>query len=178
MTDTTALLRARSADPAFAASVAFRLATHADVATLVPMINEAYMRESWLLPPPRTDIPSLHEDLDQAATSLIVAEVAGTIAGSIALHDRADYAYFGMLAVSTAHQGRGLAGMLIAEAERRARAARRTTMRCDCAKELGLAPFYQSLGYTITAEVPGQYYGRNGVKKGPITRVDLVKDLR
>ena len=53
-------------------------------------------------------------------------------------------------------------------------------MRCDCAKELGLAPFYQSLGYAVEREVPGQYYGRNGVRKGRasirLATVDMKKD--
>jgi GNAT superfamily N-acetyltransferase len=179
MTDAAAApVRARTADAAFAATVAFRLATHDDVAALVPMINDAYMREAWLLPPPRTDVPSLHEDLDRPGASIIIAEIDAALAGSIALHNGQRDAYFGMLAVSTPHQGRGLAAMLIAEAERHASEAGRTAMRCDCARELGLAPVYQSLGYTIEAEVPGQYYGRNGVRKGPITRIDLVKVLQ
>jgi GNAT superfamily N-acetyltransferase len=173
----TAPVRAKSPDAAFAASVAFRLATHTDVHALVPMINDAYMREAWRLPPPRTDDAHLHEELGQPWTRMILAEVDGALAGSInlALHEEP---HFGLFAVAKRHQGRGLAALLVAEAERRAREAGRTTMRCDCAKELGLAPFYESLGYRIEREVPHQYYGRNGVRKGPITRVDLVKDLR
>jgi hypothetical protein len=45
---------AKRPNDAFAATVSFRIATAADVPALVPMINETYLREAWLLPAPRT----------------------------------------------------------------------------------------------------------------------------
>ena len=45
---------ARPLDPAFAATVSLRFAVTDDVPALVAMINEAYLRESHVIPGPRT----------------------------------------------------------------------------------------------------------------------------
>ena len=92
-----------------------------------------------------------------------------------------DGAWFGLLATHTVHQGRGLASLLIAEAERVARDGGSASLRLDCAAELGLPPFYASLGYEIETVEPGYYFTNPGPparRKGPITRVVMRKDLR
>jgi len=167
---------ARPADPAFAARVRFRFAEHVEAGALAGIINEAYLREAWLLPPPRTTESELRRDLERPAYRLIVAEVegepAGTVAVSLAEHD--DHGpEFGMLAVAPRFQGAGLAALLVAEAERLAREGGFTTMTLECAKELGLPPFYESLGYSTVREDIGYYLGSDR----PIARVTMRKDL-
>lgn len=160
-------------DATFAQSVIFRPARADEVGPLVAMINGAYLREAWLLPAPRTTEADVAKRIANPRVSLIVAEVDGALAGSITVW-LADEPHFGLFAVAPAHQGRGLASLLVGEAERIARDAGHVELRLDCAKELGLPPFYEALGYRVVREVPGQLL--NG--KGPVTRVDMVKDLR
>ena len=63
--------------------------------------------------------------------------------------------------------------MLIGEAERAARDAGFDTLTLDCARELGLPPFYASLGYTVVREDVGMYLGA----ERPITKVTMTKKL-
>ena len=173
MSEATTRPAAKVPDASLRQRVAFRPAMPGDVETLVAMINEAYSREAWLIPGPRIDAAALRSDLGQPEARVVIAEIDGELAGSFCVSVRANDAYFGLFAVAPLWQGRGLASVLVAEAERVARDAGRR----ECARELGLAPFYETLGFTVEREVPGHYYGRDGVRKGPITRVDMVKRL-
>jgi ribosomal protein S18 acetylase RimI-like enzyme len=164
---------AHQPDAAFSAGVSFRGATGRDVPALVAMINAAYLRETWL-PPPRITEPALREDLRRPAQSMVVGEIRGDLCGCVRVKFEEDNTWFGLLAVAPAFQGRGLASMLIERAEGLARNAGRDTMRLDCAKEVGMPPFYASLGYEVEREVPDSYYSH----KGPFTLVILKNDLR
>jgi predicted N-acetyltransferase YhbS len=161
-------------DAVLRARVSFRPATQNDVNGLVPMINDAYLREAWLLPPPRITEPALQEELRDSRHSMLVAETSGAICGCVRVKFNEDATWFGLLAVTPAWQGRGLASMLVEQAESLARDAGRHTMRLDCAKEIGMPPFYESLGYTVEQETPDSYYGI----KGPFTLVVMKKELR
>ncbi|HEY8171836.1 MAG TPA: GNAT family N-acetyltransferase [Dehalococcoidia bacterium] len=175
MTEPPTTARARRAAPDFAAKLTFRFATDEDVAALVPMINEAYMREAWLLPSPRVTAEWLGDDLADSRHRVIIAEHDGVLAGSVRVQwDLDDGAWFGLLATSIAYQGRGVAPSLVAEAERIGREAGAGIMRLDCAEELGLPPYYESLGYEIESVEP-EFYLSPG--RGPITRVVLKKEL-
>ena len=167
---------ARAADDALAAAARLRPATEADVAALTSMINEAYLREAWLLPPPRTTEHELRDEIARDAVRLIVAEVAGELAGSIAVWLRPPEGggpHFGMLAVARRFQGRGLASLLVGEAEETARGAGSATLTLECAKELGLVPYYASLGYRVVREDVGLHLGA----ERPITKVTMRKEL-
>ena len=172
--DVTALARAKVPDAALRARVALRLGGEADIASAVATINEAYLREAWLLPPPRITEDELREELRAPGAALLVAEVDGTLAGCVRLRTGERDTYFGLLAVAKAQQGRGLASLLIARVEEMARAAGSAAVRLDCAKENKLPPFYASLGYVVEREEPNSYYGT----KGPITVTYMKKDLR
>jgi GNAT superfamily N-acetyltransferase len=182
MTDSaTPGLVARIADPSFVASVSFRAAMFDDVVSLVPMINDAYVRESHIIPGPRTNDIALRVQIATTHTRLRLAEVNGGIAGCVRVRLLDDGAWFGLLATHLRHQGRGLASLLVAEAERVAHQEGHTTMRLDCAAELGLPPYYASLGYEIESTEQNQYFTSDGPpprRKGPITRVVMRKDLR
>jgi ribosomal protein S18 acetylase RimI-like enzyme len=146
---------------------------------LEPLINEAYLRETWLLPPPRITLPQLEDVLSDPEQSVTVAEIDGHPAGTVRLSRHDGDLYFGLLAVSPAWQGRGLASMLIREAERQASELGEITLRLDCAKELGLPHYYERLGYVVESETPNSYYDdrQSGRRKGPFTLVVLKKEL-
>jgi len=158
--------------------VRFRTATAADVPALVPLINAAYLREAHVLPPPRIDEELLGEEIAEKTSRMIVAEISGEPAGCICLRIDARGAHFGVLAVAPDHQGVGLAPLLVGEAERRALAEGQDVLRLDCAKETGMPAYYASLGYEIEKETPGHFYQNRKVRKGPITRVDMMKRIR
>ncbi|MDP9238332.1 MAG: GNAT family N-acetyltransferase [Chloroflexota bacterium] len=141
---------------------------------LVPMINDAYLPEAWLLPPPRITELVLREELRDSDQSLVAGEIDGVTCGCVRVRFRDDGAWFGLLAVASPWQGRGLASMLVERAESLAGDAGCHTMRLDCAKEVGMPPFYESLGYAVERETAGSYYG----DKGPFTLVIMKKDLR
>jgi ribosomal protein S18 acetylase RimI-like enzyme len=169
-----AIARAKMPNAALRAIVALRLGGEADIAVAVATINEAYLREAWLLPPPRITEDELREELRAPGAALLVAEVNGMFAGCARLRTGEHDTYFGLLAVAKAQQGRGLASLLIARVEEMAREAGSTTVRLDCAKENKLPPFYESLGYVVEREAPNSYYGT----KGPITVTYMKKGLR
>lgn len=163
--------RAKQADAAFAAGVTFRRGGETDVPAATAVINDAYLREAWLLPPPRITEAGLHEELRDG--ELLIAEIGGEIAGCIRYRRREQDLYFGLLAVAKAHQGRGLASLLVRRVEEEARASGSPAVRLDCAKENNLVPLYESMGYRVEREVPDSYYGH----KGPITVSYMVKHL-
>jgi GNAT superfamily N-acetyltransferase len=165
---------ARQPDAGLARRVSFRIATPEDVAALVPLINEAYLREAWLLPPPRITRPALDALLARPGRKIVVAEIDGAPAGTICVSLQAPEPRFGLFAVAPAWQGRGVASMLVAEAERITLSAGFHSLALDCPKELGLPPFYTSLGYAVVRETSGSYYG----DQGPFTLVEMRKELR
>ncbi|MBI5284286.1 MAG: GNAT family N-acetyltransferase [Chloroflexi bacterium] len=166
--------RPKQPDAAFRAAVRFRTADETDVPAVVPMINAAYLRESHLLPGPRIDPDRLLAELRQPDTQLILAETGGVLAGSVRLITRDDRAYFGLLATDPALQGRGLASMLIDHVERKARDAGFDALYLQCVKELGLPPFYASLGYSVITEIPGV---TDWGALRPWTKVEMKKAL-
>jgi len=165
------LARAKQADAAFAVGVRFRLGGAADVPAATAVINDAYLREAWLLPPPRITEAGLHEELRDG--ELLIAEIGGELAGCIRYRRREDDVYFGLLAVAARYQGRGLASLLVGRVEETARASGLQAVRMDCAKENNLVPLYESMGYRVEREAPNSYYGH----KGPITVSYMVKHL-
>jgi ribosomal protein S18 acetylase RimI-like enzyme len=165
------VVRAKQPAASFAAGVRFRLGGAEDVPAATEVINDAYLREAWLLPPPRITESGLHEELRDG--ELLIAEIDGEIAGCVRYRRRDDDVYFGLLAVAAAHQGQGLASLLVRRVEEEARAAGSSAVRLDCAKENNLVPLYESMGYHVEREVPDSYYGH----KGPITVSYMVKHL-
>ena len=163
--------RAKQPDAAFVAGVVFRLGGAVDVPAAAAVINDAYLREAWLLPPPRITEAGLHDELRDG--ELLIAEIGGEIAGCIRYRRREQDVYFGLLAVAKAHQGRGLASLLVQRVEQEASASGTPAVRLDCAKENNLVPLYESMGYHVEREVPDSYYGH----KGPITVSYMVKHL-
>ena len=144
------------------------------------MINDAYLRESLVIPGPRISATELRDQITAPHSRVRVADVGGGIAGCVRIRLVDEGAWFGMLATAVDHQGRGLASLLVAEAERVARHEVRAEMRLECAEELGMPPYYASLGCAIES-VENDYHftspGPPPKRKGPITRVVMRKAL-
>lgn len=117
---------------ATATGLVFRDATDADVDALVALVESAYRGDSsragWtteadILEGQRTDPEGVRAVVTSPDGRLLVVEQDGATVACCQLEHRGDHAYFGMFAVSPTLQGAGLGKIVIAEAERLARAA-------------------------------------------------------
>lgn len=113
-------------------SLAFRNATHDDVAAVVALVESAYRGESsragWtteadLLHGQRTDADDVRAAIDVPGSLLLVGVVDDEVVACCNLQNRAGRAYFGMFAVSPTRQGDGVGRKVLAYAEEHARAA-------------------------------------------------------
>ncbi|MEF3117192.1 GNAT family N-acetyltransferase [Streptomyces chrestomyceticus] len=109
----------------------YRTATEADVPAVVELIESAYRgdasRAGWtteadLLEGQRTDPEGVTAVVRDADSRLLLAENAGEIVACCQLEHRGDHVYFGMFAVRPMLQGGGFGKVIMAEAERTARA--------------------------------------------------------
>ncbi|WP_330456206.1 GNAT family N-acetyltransferase [Streptomyces sp. NBC_00820] len=112
--------------------LAFRDAVDTDVDALVALVESAYRgdasRAGWtteadILEGQRTDPEGVLQVIKSPDGRLLTVERDGRIVACCHLEHRGDHAYFGMFAVSPTLQGAGLGKAVMAEAERRARAA-------------------------------------------------------
>ena len=172
--------------------LSFRLATTADVAALVALVEGTYRGEAsragWtteadLLDGQRTDAEGIQEILAKPKSRIIVAEERGALTGCCNVEEEEPgVAYFGMFSVLATQQGRGTGSALLAEAERfvrtewRARVMRMTVI--DVRAEL--IAYYERRGYARTGKHKPFPYGdaRFGVPKRDDLRFEVLeKDL-
>jgi len=108
----------------------FRLATPADVAAIVPLVESAYRgdvsRKGWtteadLLDGQRTDPVGVGEMITKPGSCMLLAERDGALLACANLEKRGDAGYFGMFSVRPDLQGAGIGRATLAEAERIAR---------------------------------------------------------
>jgi predicted N-acetyltransferase YhbS len=138
-----------------AADASVREASPPDTVRIVDIINAAYKpRDGRIFAGPRTDVDEITGAMT-APSRMLVAEIEGEVVACVRLVIGAGETWFGLLATSVDHQGRGLAPMLIADCERRAREAGAQTIGIGVIREVGLRPYYESLGYTVVRETPG-----------------------
>ncbi|MCB5909165.1 GNAT family N-acetyltransferase [Streptomyces pinistramenti] len=166
--------------------LAFRSATAADIPGLVELIESAYRgdasRAGWtteadLLEGQRTDPDGVARVVRQEGSRLLIAERDGALIACCQLEHRGDHAYFGMFAVRPSLQGGGLGKVIIAEAERVARAdwgVREMRMTVIRQRE-ELIAWYERRGYRRTGELSPFPYGdeRFGIPQ----RDDLAFEL-
>jgi GNAT superfamily N-acetyltransferase len=121
------------------------------------MMNPAYKRADGHIFPDahRWSPDEARRAIEMPGSRVVVAEVDGVVAGCIQLV-LADRAEFGPLATGIDHQGRGIATRLIAHAERLGADAGFGVMRIFIIEEVGLRPFYESLGYGAVRAIPSQ----------------------
>jgi ribosomal protein S18 acetylase RimI-like enzyme len=174
-----------------AAGLVFRDATDADVDTLVALIESAYRGDSsrtgWtteadILDGQRTDPEGVREVIKSADSRLLTVERDGRVVACCQLEHRGDHAYFGMFAVSPALQGAGLGKVIIAVAERQARASWGVSemhMTVISVRD-DLIAWYERRGYRRTGRMTPFPYGdeRFGIPRRDDLRFELlVKEL-
>jgi GNAT superfamily N-acetyltransferase len=108
----------------------FRLATSADVAAIVALVESAYRgdvsRKGWtteadLLDGQRTDPAGVAELIAKPGSCMLLAERGGALLACANLEKRGEAGYFGMFSVRPDLQGAGIGRAVLAEAERLAR---------------------------------------------------------
>jgi GNAT superfamily N-acetyltransferase len=140
-------------------STSIRIATDADRARSILVVNAAFAVEAFI-DGPRTDDAHMAE-LMQSGEFLILEndasleDDAGRVMASIYVELRGDRGYFGMLAVDPARQGLGLGRVMVEAAE--SHCCDRGCRHMDIAvlsPRAELVPFYNKLGYFETAREP------------------------
>ncbi|MEW2809044.1 GNAT family N-acetyltransferase [Streptomyces massasporeus] len=172
-------------------ALTFRDATDADVGELVTLIESAYRgddsRAGWtteadILEGQRTDPEGVLEVIKSPDSRLMAVERDGRIVACCQLEHQGDHAYFGMFAVSPLLQGAGLGKVIIAEAERQARATwgvREMQMTVISVRD-DLIAWYERRGYRRTGRMTPFPYGdeRFGVPQRDDLQFELlVKEL-
>lgn len=108
-------------------SIAFRIATAADIPVLLALIQSAYRgdsgRRGWttesdLLDGQRTDAADIAEVMARPDSLIVMAEQDRRLLASCHVERQVDGGYFGMFAVDPLQQGGGLGKAVLAEAER------------------------------------------------------------
>ncbi|MFF5536755.1 GNAT family N-acetyltransferase [Streptomyces cinerochromogenes] len=170
-----------------ATGLTFRDATDADVDALVALVESAYRGDSsragWtteadILDGQRTDPQGVLEVIKGPESRLLTVEQDGRIVACCQLEHRGDHAYFGMFAVSPAHQGSGLGKIVMAEAERLVRetwGATEMRMTVISVRE-DLIAWYERRGYRRTGKTQPFPYGdeRFGIPLRPDLRFELL----
>lgn len=169
----------------------FRIATLADVAAIVALVESAYRGESglrgWtteshLLDGQRTDAADVRAVIERPDSRILLAESDGMLKASCHVERQGDAGYFGMFAVDPTGQGSGLGKQMLAEAERIAREewhCRAMRMTVIVQRE-ELIDWYGRRGYRRTGEYQPFPYGdeRFGVPLRDDLRFEvLIKDF-
>lgn len=136
------------------ATVSLRSAASGDIPALVVMVNAAYAKTEGDVFPNTTRTERV--GLTKLLPEITVAERDHKVVACVHLTTAPPSGHFGLLAVDVALHDSGLGLMLIAHAERLARAAGCITMRIEAVREGGQVPYYERRGYRVTAEHIGQ----------------------
>jgi len=126
--------------------VTIRIANADDRPSLIPIINAAFGIEAFL-EGTRTDDEHLSATMRKG--DLMVAERDGQAIASVYVELRGERAYFGMLAVDPAQQGKGLGKLMTAEQYGRDHACEHMDISVLSLRP-ELLPFYRNLGYSET----------------------------
>lgn len=126
-----------------------RTATHADIPSIVPMVNEAFRIEAFFIEGDRTsadDVRSLMAD--NHVFYVAEDEVTGRVIGTVYARVENDAGHFGMLAVDPSAQRQGIARRLLAQVDAHCIAAGCRTIQLEVFNlRPELPPFYESCGY-------------------------------
>lgn len=131
------------------APATIRVATEADHARLIPLINSAFAVETFL-EGTRTDDERLAALMGKGQI-LVMEDLGGQLAASVYTEVRGSRGYLGMLAVDPAHQGNGLARAIVSAAEEHLR-----QQGCEgvditvLSLRPELPPIYRRFGYVQT----------------------------
>lgn len=134
-----------------------RTASVEDAADLARVINAAFVVEAFFKIGDRTNPDEIVELMKSGGEFLVLDDLVGCVY----LKCSADRAYFGMLSIDPARQGRGLGRQLIEAAERRARARGCRFMDIHIVNlREELPAYYRRLGYVERGTLPFSHPGR------------------
>ena len=140
-------------DPEQDEPAVLRDGTEPDAASLVELINEAYLVEASFVTGTRTNEAEIRDKL--AFGRIIVAERDDRIVGCAYLEIAPPTSYWGLFAVHPSQQGTGLGRRLVRRVEREAqRAGARETTILVVNLRRKLRAWYRRLGYTEAGERP------------------------
>ena len=133
-------------------SVTIRLATVEDQLSMVSLINEAFVVETFL-EGERTSAPEIHAMFGTG--EFLVAVANHVLVASVYTELRGERGYFGMLSVRASQQGKGLGRSMIQAAERHCRAKGCKSMELTVLSlRTELPPLYRKFGYNETGRKP------------------------
>jgi GNAT superfamily N-acetyltransferase len=149
-----------------------RRAESSDATGIARIVNVAFEVEREFREGERTSPAEISRLIERDV--FLVAEEEGRLIGAVHTAVEGTTGYFGMLAVDSPIQRRGVGRALVAAAEehcRRAGCTRMTLSTGEDRKEL--IPYYERLGYRVTAIEPS----KSAAFKRPIRIVRMAKDL-
>jgi GNAT superfamily N-acetyltransferase len=133
-----------------------RVALPDDIPALVAVTNLAYRVEEFFIIGTRTTEAEARARMSRAGSWFLVVDhpdEKGRIAGSVYMDIAGGRGHFAMLAVDPAHQGTGLARVLIEAVEERCRAAGCRSLDLDVVNlRTELPAFYARFGFVPTGE--------------------------
>jgi GNAT superfamily N-acetyltransferase len=133
-----------------------RVATDADVSTITPLINAAFVVERPIFDHDRIDDIGVRDYMTKGKF-LLHEDPAGKLLACVYLEPSSDgRCYLGLLSIAPGHQGTGLGQRILAQAEKFARDAGSHTMwlRTLSARTPPLRPYYERFGYTLLEMTP------------------------
>jgi len=130
-----------------------RMATEADFAPLLRLINAAFDVERFFKDEDRLDTAELQSYFSKG--NFLVMEENGELAAAVYVERKSDRAYLGLLSVDPARQKRGLGRRLTAAAEEFAREMGARFMDLTVVNlRAELLTIYEKLGYRVTGTAP------------------------
>jgi GNAT superfamily N-acetyltransferase len=137
-----------------AVSVMIRVATIEDQPSMVSLINEAFVVETFL-EGERTSAPEIRAMFETGEFLLAIAD--GVLVASVYTEVRGERGYFGMLSVRASQQGTGLGRTMIQAAEQHCRAKGCKRMELTVLSlRAELPSLYRKFGYNETGREPFQ----------------------
>jgi GNAT superfamily N-acetyltransferase len=131
-----------------------RVATEADVAAVVRLVNLAFAVEAFFKIGDRTNADEIRAMMGRGEF-LLLEDPPGVVAGCVYVTIDGGRGYFGMLSIDPARQGSGLGRRLVEAAERRCLDAGCGHMHIHIVNlREELPPFYRRLGYVETGTLP------------------------
>ena len=131
-----------TSDPA----VGVKVASEADIAPMIPVVNAAFEVETFL-EGSRTDEERMREMM-RNGDFLVAHNGSRRVLGCVYLELRGERGYFGMLAVDPSEQGKGLGRLMVRAAEDHCRDQGCRFMDITVLSlRPELPPFYRNLGY-------------------------------
>jgi predicted N-acetyltransferase YhbS len=158
-----------------ALGIIIRSARPGEIPAIVDVINRAYRPRDWhIFQQLRTSVDSYPVELEGRRSTGLVAELGGSVVAHVCLRIEPPKAEFGLLATLPEFQRRGIAAIMIATCEQRAADVGCDVMALDAVEEVGMRPYYESLGYVLERS---EAHSMDWNAKVPWTHIFMTKAL-